>query len=159
MGHHLAPLTEADLRLLRAAIALARRAHGNGNPPFGAVLADACGNVLLEAENTQTTERDFTGHAELNLIRLVSRRLDPDTLATCTLYASTEPCPMCAGAIQMSPLRRVVYALGAERLRASAGNVNPRRLSCREVLERSGRPIDVLGPALEDEALAARGQW
>ena len=146
-------MTETDLRLLRASIALAGRAREHGNQAHGALLADAAGTILLEAENTQDTERDFTGHAETNLIRMAARQIDPATLATCTLYASTEPCPMCAGAIQMSPIGRVVYALGADRLRGRSGTVDPRRLSCRELLERSGRPITVLGPALEDEAL------
>lgn len=140
--------------MLRSAIALAARARERGDQPHGALLADETGRILLEAENTQVTERDFTGHAETNLLRLAARRLDPATLATCTLYASTEPCPMCAGAIQMSAVGRVVYALGAERLLARAGIPNPRRPSCREVLERSGRPVEVLGPALENEALA-----
>ena len=147
-------MNEADFRLLCAAIAVARRARERGDEPYGAVLADATGNVLLEAGNTQVTERDSTGHAETNLIRLASRRLDPAALATCTLYACAEPCPMCAGAIQLSPIGRVVYALGADHRRKRAGTTNPRRLSCREVLVRSGRPVEVLGPALEDEALA-----
>lgn len=159
MGQYSAGITEMDLQLLRVAIAIARHARDRGNAPFGAILADRHGNVLLEAGNTQITEHDLTGHAELNVIRLASRHLAPEMLARCTLYASTEPCPMCAGAIQMSPIRRVMYALGVERLRADMTSANPRRLSCREVLERSGRSVEVLGPVLEDEALAARGEW
>ena len=121
------------------------------------MLADAQGNVLLVAENTQVTERDPTGHAETNLVRLAAQQVDPATLATCTLYASTEPCPMCTGAIGVTPIGRVVYALSVDRLRQRAGTDNPRRLTCREVVERSGRPVEVLGPALEDEALAVFG--
>ena len=89
-------LTDTDLRLLRAAIALSARAQARGNEPYGAVLADADGNVRLEALNTQVTDRDCTGHAELNLMREASRRFDRSTLAQWTVYASGEPCPMCA---------------------------------------------------------------
>jgi tRNA(Arg) A34 adenosine deaminase TadA len=55
------------------------------------------GTILLEAENTVVTDRNSTGHAETNLICMASKTYDPDFLAKCTLYTSTEPCPMCAG--------------------------------------------------------------
>jgi tRNA(Arg) A34 adenosine deaminase TadA len=56
--------------LIRRALELARQARDHGNHPFGALLADASGRVRLEAENTVVTERDCTGHAETNLMRL-----------------------------------------------------------------------------------------
>jgi len=80
-----------DERHLLAAIELARRARENGNHPFGALLVDDAGDVVLEAENTVVTARDPTGHAELNLIRRAGERFDPDFLQRCTMYASTEP--------------------------------------------------------------------
>src|SRR5260221_13089837 len=99
-----------DERHLRTAIELARRSRKNGNHPFGSLLTDAGGNVLLEAENTVVTGRDATGHAELNLVRAASVQLDADALGSHTLYASTEPCAMCAGAIYWSATGRVVSA-------------------------------------------------
>ncbi|MER3462534.1 MAG: nucleoside deaminase, partial [Armatimonadota bacterium] len=99
-------MTVKDLEFLRQAVEVARRARANGNHPFGALLVDAEGKVLLEAENTVQTERDCTGHAELNLMRLASRSYDPGFLATCTLYTSTEPCAMCSGAIYWGNVRR-----------------------------------------------------
>src|SRR5215831_5405116 len=104
-------MNETDIRHLRAAIALAHSARAHGNHPFGALLADETGAVLLEAENTVVTERDCTGHAETNLMRLASRRFGQEQLASCTLYTSTEPCAMCAGAIHWGNVGRVVYAL------------------------------------------------
>jgi tRNA(Arg) A34 adenosine deaminase TadA len=89
----------ADDRHLLAAIGLAQRARDNGNHPFGALLVDADGNVAVESENTVVTGRDCTGHAETNVMREASHRLDPGFLQGCTLYTSTEPCAMCAGAI------------------------------------------------------------
>ena len=62
-----------DEHLLRAAISLARKARQKGNHPFGAVLADNQGNLLLEAENTVNTARDCTGHAETKLMRKASQ--------------------------------------------------------------------------------------
>ena len=148
-------MTQPDEPHLLRAIELARRARENGNHPFGALLVDAAGVVLLEAENTVLTEHDCTNHAELNLVRAASRRYDEATLDGCTLYASTEPCAMCAGAIYWSGIGRVVYALSEERLLQLTGNhpENPTlSLPCREVFARGQRAIEVDGPLLEDEA-------
>ena len=139
---------------LRAAIELSRAARAKGNEPYGALLVDAGGTVLLGGENTQVTDRDCTGHAELNLMRAASRRFDAATLAGCTVYASGEPCPMCAGAIYWGGVGRVVYAL--ERREHDRAR-RPRRRRDPRVLPRRARPgharaIEVLGPALEDEA-------
>lgn len=143
-----------DLRHLRAAIAASRSARANGNEPYGAVLVDPDGTVLASAENTQVTGRDCTGHAETNLLRDVSPRVDRATLARATLYASGEPCPMCAGAIYWSGVGRVVYSLSVESMRTLGGpGADELMLSCREVLARGVRRIEILGPMLEDEAL------
>jgi len=146
-------MNDIDLQHLRLAIEVARRARVHGNHPFGALLADEQGNVLLEAENTVTTDNDCTAHAELNLMRLASQQYSFDVLSHCTLYSSTEPCPMCAGSIFWGGVGRVVYALSEEGLYALTGD-SPHKLllSCRDVLARGARPIEVLGPMLEDEA-------
>jgi tRNA(Arg) A34 adenosine deaminase TadA len=149
-------ITDLDLQHLRAAIALAWRAREHGNHPFGAVLVDAGNQVVLEAENTVVTERDCTGHAETNLVRLASRRFTPAQLATCTLYTSTEPCAMCAGAIHWSQIGRVVYALSEDDLYAIVGFTPEQlRLPCREVFARSQRPVQVDNP---ETALAAEAR-
>jgi tRNA(Arg) A34 adenosine deaminase TadA len=132
---------------LRTAIAVARRAREKGNHPFGAILVDADGAVLLEAENTVNTEHDCTGHAETNLVRMACRRFDRDVLERCTLYTSTEPCAMCAGAIHWSGIGRVVYGLGEEGLYAlTSDGTNPDNetmtLPCREVFARCVRPVE-----------------
>jgi tRNA(Arg) A34 adenosine deaminase TadA len=152
-----------DLDHLRLTIAVAAQARAHGNHPFGAVLADAQGRVLLQAENTVITDRDATGHAETNLVRLATQEFSPEELARCTLYASTEPCAMCAGAIHWSCIGRVVYALGEPELYAIVGP-SPEHLllSCREVFARSGRPVEVIGPVtiLDEEARAVHeGFW
>jgi tRNA(Arg) A34 adenosine deaminase TadA len=154
-------MNDADLQLLRAAISIARRSREHGNHPFGALLADANGRVLLEAENTVVTGPDCTGHAETNLMRLASRQFAPRVLAGCSLYTSTEPCPMCSGAIFWGGVARVVFALGQAGLyglMGSGGDELP--LSCRDVFAKGNRAIEVLGPALEAEALDVhRGFW
>lgn len=146
-----------DEHHLLAAIELARRSRGNGNHPFGALLVDADGKVVLEAENTVVTERDCTGHAESNLMRLASARFTRELLERCTLYTSTEPCAMCAGAIYWGNVRRVVFALSEEALRAIVGD-DPENatlaMPCREVFARGGQAVEVSGPHLEKQARA-----
>jgi tRNA(Arg) A34 adenosine deaminase TadA len=109
-------MIERDDTHLRRAIALAHQARENGNHPFGALLADGRGEVVLEAENTVLTEHDCTNHAELNLVRAASRRFAEGQLGDCTLFTSTEPCAMCAGAIYWSGIGRVVFALSGAAL-------------------------------------------
>lgn len=148
---------------MRRALGLARQARAHGNHPFGALLANADGRVQLEAENTVVTESDCTGHAEINLIRRACLNLDRDVLAGATLYTSTEPCAMCAGAIYWAGVSHVVFGLREGELRALTGADpdNPTlSLPCREVFARGQRPIGVIGPLLEDEARAVHeGYW
>lgn len=152
-----------DERHLLAAIELARRARENGNHPFGALLINGDGNIVLEAENTVVTGKDPTAHAELNVIRAAGERFEPDFLEHCTLYASTEPCAMCAAALYWGGVRRVVFALSSETLRSITGS-DPESphlaISCREVFARANHEVDVSGPQLEEEAQAVHeGFW
>jgi len=156
-------MNDVDIEHLRSAISIAWQACGHGNHPFGAVLVDADNRVLLEAENTVVTERDCTGHAETNLVRLATQRFSPEQLARCTLYSSTEPCAMCAGAIHWSQIDRVVFALSEVDLYAIIGP-SPEHLllPCREVFAHSQRRVTVSGPtsALDREARAVHeGFW
>ncbi len=138
-----------DHDLLLHAVELARVARDSGNHPFGALLADPAGEVLLRAQNTVVTDRDVTGHAETNLVRLASRTFPPDQLATTSLYSSAEPCAMCAGALYWSGIGRLVYALAEASLLdlTGADPENPTlALPCRDVFAAGQRTIEVLGP-------------
>ncbi len=143
---------------LRRAFAAARRAAANGNPPFGSVLVDAAGGIVLEAENDMITTGDVTGHAEINLIREASRKLGP-ALGGYTLYTSCEPCAMCSVACYWSGLERIVFGLSHPRLVEIRGEGGPpmMNLRCQEVAERGVRGMAVTGPMLEDEAAALFG--
>lgn len=151
----------ADRTALRAAIDAAASARAHGNEPFGAVLAAAGGGILRVAENSVLTDRDCTAHAETKLVRTAWRDFDRPSLAAATLYASCEPCPMCAGAIHWSGIGRVVFGLGHAALRRLAGKAPDARFpGCAELLGRGGHGVTVLGPLLEDEAAAPhRGYW
>ena len=158
-------LSADDIERLRVTILVASSARANGNHPFGSVLTDAAGTVVLEAENSVVLSRDATGHAETNLVRLASSRYSPAELADFTLYTSTEPCAMCSGAIYWAGIGRVVFALAEADLYAITGEneENPTmRLPCREVFAAGQRETAVAGPApeLHAEATAVHaGFW
>jgi tRNA(Arg) A34 adenosine deaminase TadA len=155
-------MNETDLKFIRLSFEVAREARANGNHPFGALLVDDQGYVLLKGENTVITERDCTGHAETNLIREACKSFSPEYLAKCTLYASTEPCPMCAAAIFWGNVRRVVFGLSTERLNELVSDESPEVfcLPSREVFARGRKQIEVLGPVLEEEGRAVHeGFW
>ena len=154
---------ERDDHFLRRSFEVAGRARTHGNHPFGAVLVDHNGNLLLEAENGFMPSHDGTAHAERLLATQACTTLGADVLAKATLYSSAEPCAMCAGAIYWAGIGRVVYGLSEHRLRGVTGN-RPENLTldlpCRAVFASGQRPIEVVGPLLEDEAEALHvGVW
>ena len=155
--------SERDEQFLRRSFDVARRAMTHGNHPFGAVLVDQNGNVLLEAENGYMPAHDGTAHAERLLATLACTTLSADVLKTATLYSSAEPCAMCAGAMYWAGIGRLVYGLSEHRLREFTGNhpENPTLdLPCREVFDSGQRATEVVGPLLEDEAAALHeGVW
>jgi tRNA(Arg) A34 adenosine deaminase TadA len=155
--------SELDEHFLRRSFDVARRAITNGNHPFGAILVDQNGNVLIEMENGYMPAHDATAHAERLIATQACTTLGPDVLRHATLYSSAEPCAMCAGAIYWSGIGRLVYGLSEHRLRIVTGNhpENPTLdLPCREVFRSGQHPTEVIGPMLEDEAAVLHeGAW
>lgn len=144
---------------MRKAIALAESAKVHGNHPFGALLV-VNGEVALSAENTVITEKNFTHHAEMNLMNLVAQsKLSADELSSATLYTSTEPCAMCSGAIFWGGVKRVVYGCPCEVLGQIAGD--DFLIPCRKLFENSrSNVVLVEGPILETEArIPHEGFW
>ena len=107
-------ISPADDALLRRAIAIAAHAITLGDAPYGSLLADADGAILIEAHNTVRRDNDISAHPELKLARWAARELDPEAAARTTMYTSCQPCEMCSGGTVRSGLGRVVYALSAE---------------------------------------------
>jgi tRNA(Arg) A34 adenosine deaminase TadA len=155
--------SKLDEQFLRRSFDVARRAITHGNHPFGAILVDENGNVLIEVENGYMPAHDGTAHAERLLATKACTTLGADLLRNATLYSSAEPCAMCAGAIYWAGIGRVVYGLSEHRLRAVTGNhpENPTLdLPCRDVFGSGQRTTEVVGPLLEDEAVALHaGVW
>ena len=100
---------EKDERMMRLALAEARRAAEEGEVPVGAVIADAEGRVIGRARNQRETLHDPTAHAEMIAITQAAEALGAWRLEGTTLYVTLEPCAMCAGAIVLGRIPRVVF--------------------------------------------------
>lgn len=98
----------ADETYMRLALELARQAAEEGEVPVGAVIVRD-GEVIATGRNRRETARHALAHAEIEAIAGACARLGGWRLSGCDLYVTLEPCPMCAGAILNSRIRRVVY--------------------------------------------------
>jgi tRNA(adenine34) deaminase len=109
--------SQIDQHFMMLALAEAAAAAVEDEVPIGAVIVHE-GQVLAAAHNQREQLRDPTAHAEMIAITQAATALDSWRLENCTLYVTLEPCPMCAGAIAQSRVKRVVY--GADDPKAGA---------------------------------------
>ena len=110
------------------ALAEARLAAEEGEVPIGAILVKN-GEVISRAHNRRENDKDATAHAEMLVIRDACQKLGSWRLSGTTLYVTIEPCPMCAGAIVMSRVDRVVY-----------GSTDAKAGACESVFNIPGNP-------------------
>jgi tRNA(Arg) A34 adenosine deaminase TadA len=149
--------TDTEKAYIRRTHELAEAALENGNPPFGSILVLE-GSEIESSANTTITEEDITAHPELKLARYAARELTAEERAACTMYTSTEPCPMCAGAVYYAGLGRVVYSVAGRslpRVREHRGIDIP----CEEVIDRGDGTTAVDGPVLEEAGLEILGRF
>ncbi|MFL6129896.1 MAG: nucleoside deaminase [Mycobacteriales bacterium] len=119
---------------MRQALSVASAALDSGDVPVGALVVSASGSVLAAAANGRERDNDPTAHAELLALRLAARALGSWRLDGCTLVVTLEPCTMCAGALVLARVARLVY--GADDPKAGAVGslwdvVRDRRLNSR----------------------------
>jgi tRNA(adenine34) deaminase len=142
---------------MRASPSAARMAAANGEIPIGAVVIDSSGEVIARAHNGREALRDPTAHAEILAMRAAAAVRGSWRLDDCTLVVTLEPCPMCAGAVTMSRLSRLVFGAWNEEYGAAGSRwdlVRDRRLNHRaEVI--SGVMADECG-AMVTEFMRSR---
>jgi len=109
--------SEADIRFMQRAIELAHQAELEGEVPVGALLVKD-GEIIAEGWNRSIGDHDATAHAEIQVLRKAGSVLENYRLLDTTLYVTLEPCPMCAGALLHSRVKRIVF--GAPDLKAGA---------------------------------------
>ena len=133
---------------MRIALAEARRALATDDVPVGAVVLDPNGEVVSAAHNRREAEVDPIAHAEMLAIRSAARALGRWRLDGCTLVVTLEPCTMCAGAIVLARLDRLVFGAYDDKAGAVGSLwdvVRDRRLNHRP---------EVIGGVLADETSA-----
>ena len=94
---------------MRHALDEARLALTSGDVPVGAVLVSATGEVVGRGHNRRETEADPTAHAEVSALRAAAKALGSWRLDGCTLVVTLEPCTMCAGALVLARVARLVF--------------------------------------------------
>ena len=103
---------------MRSALLEGALAAGSADVPVGAVVVDAAGQVIGRGHNVREAEGDPTGHAEIRALRAAAEVLGGWRLTGCTLVVTLEPCTMCAGALVLARVSRLVF--GAEDPKAGA---------------------------------------
>jgi tRNA(Arg) A34 adenosine deaminase TadA len=124
--------------------------------PFGAVLVKG-GEVVAAAQNTVWRDFDPTAHAEVSCVRLAASGLKTIGLQGCTMYATTEPCPMCLAAIHWAKIDRVVY--GASIADATKAGFGQLAVGARPLAEMGKSPLQVEGGLLSAECATLFEQW
>jgi len=101
-------LNDADVRFMRAAIEAAKIAEENGDVPIGAVIVYK-NQIIAKAYNQRQQLQDPTAHAEIIALTQAAAFLESWRLNGCTMYVTLESCPMCAGALVLARMDRLVY--------------------------------------------------
>lgn len=133
---------------MRQALLRAGEAHASGDVPIGAVVLDAHGTVIGTGTNVRERDADPTGHAEVVALRAAAQHVGEWRLTGCTLVVTLEPCTMCAGAIVLSRVDRLVFGAYDEKAGAVGSLwdvVRDRRLNHRP---------EVIGGVLAEESAA-----
>lgn len=145
-------MKSTDDGFMRLALELAARAGAAGEVPVGAVVVSA-GEVIGSAANAREASNDPTAHAEVLALRQASRGTGSWRLSSATLYVTLEPCPMCAGALVMARVGRLVY-----------GATDPKAGSCGSLYNicadpRLNHELAVTRGVLAEEAGQLLSEW
>lgn len=141
--------TEHD-KFMAVAIEEARKALRAGEQPFGSVIVRD-GKIVGRAYNTVNSSKDPTAHAEINAVRSAAENLKSPALMGCTLYASSEPCPMCAGSMLFSQVARVVIGAPSATVAHLRGQP-PRTYTIESLSQTMNMKLEVIRGILQEEA-------
>ena len=132
---------------MRLALTLARRAADKGEVPIGCVVVHQ-GKTISRAANSVECRRDATRHAEMVAIRTAARKLKNWRLTGCAIYVTKEPCPMCAAALALARVDKIVFGVADPEMGACGSKLDL-------VTEGTLRArIDVVSGVLEHECRA-----
>ncbi len=142
---------------MRLAIDKTREGIRLGQTPFGACIVSSDGKVIACDHNVVWATTDITAHGEVNTIRGACRVSGTVDLSGCTIYSTTEPCPMCFAAIHWAKIGRIVF--GASIADAREAGFNELAISNVLMKEAGNSPVAVEGGCLRAECAALFGEW
>ncbi|MBI4970489.1 MAG: nucleoside deaminase [Candidatus Omnitrophica bacterium] len=124
--------------------------------PFGAAIVKS-GRLIAVAHNTVLKNQDATAHAEINAIRIASRKLKSFSLKGCVIYSTTEPCPMCFAAIHWARIDRIIFGTQIHDVQKRGFN----ELSIPAVrMKKSGKsPVKITSGFMREECLELLQRW
>ncbi|MBX7106326.1 MAG: nucleoside deaminase [Gemmataceae bacterium] len=141
---------------MRRAIEITRAGIAAGQSPFGSVIAKD-GKVVAATHNTVWLTTDPTAHAEVNCIRAAATALKSIALSGCTLYTTTEPCPMCLSAIHWAKIEKVIY--GATIADAADAGFKELFIDAKEMVRMGRSPLVVESGLLQSECAHLFAEW
>ncbi len=121
-----------------------------GDSPYGAVIVKD-NEVVAKGYNTVKRDSDPSAHAEMNVIRSLTTKIQNPSLEGYTIYATGEPCPMCATACVWTGLAEIIIGASIEDL--ISVNQSQVRISCEEIIAKSFKNIKVTKGVLREECL------
>ncbi len=151
-------VNKKDIEYLYKAADVARKALESNNHPFGCIVVDGGGKVIMESGNLCNTKNNYCAHAESEAAYYLASKYPIEYLQKCTLYSTFEPCCMCTGTIYWANIGRIVYALTERKLLSmTKDNIENQtfNISCREILAKGQKQIIIDGP-IDDKDLEKR---
>ncbi|MFH0861872.1 MAG: nucleoside deaminase [Candidatus Altiarchaeota archaeon] len=149
-------VSASDERFMRKAIEVAKKGIEAGQTPFGSCIVKG-GRVVAACHNTVWGTCDPTAHSEVNTVREACRKLKNIGLSGCTIYSTTEPCPMCFSACHWAKVGRIVYGDGI--LDAQSAGFNELTISNRKMKWGGDSPVEIEGGVLRKECKELFEEW
>jgi guanine deaminase len=150
-------IRQDDEKFMRLAIEKTREGIRAGQTPFGACIVSPDGEVVAANHNVVWATTDITAHGEINTIREACRNKKTIDLSGCTIYSTTEPCPMCFSAIHWARISRIVF--GASIADAREAGFNEITISNDMMKKEGGSPVEVEGGVLRAECVGLFEEW
>lgn len=147
---------ELEQEYMRLAIRKAQEGISRGQSPFGSAIVRG-GQAVAVTHNSVWLTCDPTAHAEVNCIRAAATALKTISLQGCTLYSTTEPCPMCLSAIHWAKIDRVVF--GATIADATTAGFSELSVPAATLAQMGGSPLVVESGLLQQECAALFDEW
>ena len=145
-----------DEQFMTLALDACRCGIDAGQTPFGACIARN-GNVIATTHNHVWLNTDITAHAEVHCIRQACQQLQSIDLSGCTIYSTTEPCPMCFSAIHWARINRIVF--GATIADAANAGFNELAISNQQMKDLGKTAVEIAGGFMRNEAVQLFEQW